>query len=273
MLSNRGPLACLVALALVCSAHGVAFAKKKKKKDSGAHPAVHWTYEGEEGPSHWSQLSPDYERCGVGKQQSPIDLTGASARDLADIAFDYHPSKADVVNNGHTIQVTVEPGSSIRVDGKRFDLVQFHFHAPSEHAIDGKLWPAELHLVHKSADGELAVVGLMIEKGDANKALGPVFKNMPAKSGAHRKLGGKLDLAELLPAVRTTFRYSGSLTTPPCSEGVRWHVVTEPIRVSEAQLAEFERLHEGSNRPLQPLHDRTLVVDSTPYARDFAQRR
>jgi len=256
-------VACLVAMALVSSVDGLAGDKKQKKAAAAPH-AVHWTYEGEEGPANWSHLSPDYEPCGSGNQQSPIDLTGAGSKDLANIVFDYHPTKAEIVNNGHTIQVNLAPGSAIVVDGKRFDLLQFHFHAPSEHAIDGKLAPAELHLVHKSADGELAVVGLLIHEGAANAALDPVFKKMPAKANGRPVLAGTFDPAKLLPAVRTTYRYSGSLTTPPCSEGVRWNVVTAPIEVSEAQLGEFERLHNGSNRPLQPLHDRALVVDSTP---------
>jgi carbonic anhydrase len=262
---SRGSFAGLIALTLVFSVAGFAFQKTKKgkSKDAGAQHAAHWTYEGSEGPNHWGQLSHDWEPCQSGQQQSPIDLTGPTGTDLANISFNYSATKADVIDNGHTIQVNFRPGNSIKVDGKRYDLLQFHFHAPSEHTINGKHSPAELHLVHKSADGQLAVVGVMLDKGARNDALAAVFKNMPAPRRKSAKLDRKINPADLLPAAGATYRYDGSLTTPPCSEGVKWYVVASPIAVSEAQLAEFERRHNHSNRPVQTIGTRKVVFDST----------
>ena len=231
---------------------------------TAAPTAVHWTYEGEEGPEHWGEISADYEACASGKAQSPIDIAGAKAEDLANIAFDYKTSKLNILNNGHTVQVNYDPGSSIELDGTRYDLAQFHFHAPSEHSIAGKAADAELHLVHKSADGKLAVVGVLIEKGAENPAFATVWQNLPAEAGEPQTLAGEVDAAAMLPAEQMTYRYDGSLTTPPCSEGVEWNVMTTPIQMSEAQLAAFTALFEGNNRPVQPLGDRALVEDSSP---------
>jgi carbonic anhydrase len=223
----------------------------------------HWTYEGEEGPEHWGNL-PGYETCGVGKSQSPIDISAPAEKDLANIVFHYQPSEVNILNNGHTVQVNYDAGSYIELDGVRYDVAQFHYHAPSEHAVDGKLFAAELHIVHKSADGKLAVVGLLFEEGSENAAIAPFVNNLPAQKADVKDAGVKINAAELLPAVQTTFRYSGSLTTPPCSEGVSWLVMTTPVQLSAAQLSALEGIFEGNNRPVQELNDRPLVEDSTP---------
>ena len=225
---------------------------------------AHWTYEGEEGPAHWGELDPAYEMCGIGKNQSPIDIASPSEQDLANIAFHYQPSEVNILNNGHTVQVNYDAGSYIELDGIRYDVAQFHYHAPSEHEIDGELFPAELHLVHRSADGKLAVVGLLLQEGSANAAFDPFINNLPAEPSDVKDAGVKINAMDFLPSIQTTYRYSGSLTTPPCSEGVSWLVMTTPVELSSAQLSKLERLFERNNRPVQPLNDRSLIEDNTP---------
>ena len=224
----------------------------------------HWTYEGEEGPQHWGELDPTYAVCGTGVHQSPIDISAPSENDLTNIVFNYQPSEVKILNNGHTVQVNYDSGSFIELDAVRYDLLQFHYHAPSEHVIDGKSFPAEVHLVHKNADGQLAVVGILLEEGNENLAFDPFIKNMPVEKSEAKDIGVTLNANELLPDIQTTFRYSGSLTTPPCSEGVNWLVMTNPVELSSAQLSKLDELFEDNNRPLQEVNDRSIVEDSTP---------
>ena len=229
-----------------------------------AHHAPHWSYSGEGGPDHWASLEPAFAACGSGKNQSPIDLAFATPSDIPNVSVHYQPSLIDIVNNGHTIQVNYAAGSYIEVDGVRYDLVQFHFHAPSEHLVNAKRYDAELHLVHKSATGELAVIGVLIEKGADNPAFATVWNALPAEEGPEHTLSAQTDAAAMLPVLRTTYRYSGSLTTPPCSEGVKWIVMTAPVQMSAAQLAAFTRIIDGNDRPVQPLGGRTLIEDTSP---------
>ena len=225
---------------------------------------AHWAYEGEEGPLHWGEVDPAYELCGTGKNQSPIDIASPSEQDVANIVFHYQSSEVNILNNGHTVQVNYDAGSYLELDGIRFDVAQFHYHAPSEHEIDGKLFAAEMHLVHKSADGKLAVVGLLLQEGSANEAFDPFINNLPAEPSDVINAGVKINAMSFLPNIQTTYRYSGSLTTPPCSEGVNWLVMTTPVELSSAQLNKLVNLFEGNNRPVQPLHDRSLIEDTTP---------
>lgn len=225
---------------------------------------VHWTYEGAEGPDHWGEIDPAYATCGTGKSQSPIDIHSANTQDLANIAFHYQPSELRILNNGHTVQANYDAGSYIEVDGQRYDIAQFHYHAPSEHSVDGQLFAAELHIVHKNADGQLAVVGILLEEGADNPAYQPFISNLPDHESEEADKGVKIDAAALLPTNQTTYRYSGSLTTPPCSEGVSWLVITAPVQLSADQIAALDNIFEDNNRPVQPLNDRPLVEDSTP---------
>lgn len=229
----------------------------------GAEPEpvepAHWTYAES---ATWGELDPDYAACGSGRHQSPVDLTDATSRDLPDIAFDYQPSDVQAVNNGHAIQVDYAPGSSIEVKGETYDLLQFHIHTPSEHTINGRTAAAELHLVHLSADGDLAVVGVLIDEGAAGDAIGPILDDLPEEDGDTGPVSS-IDAEELLPAGRTTYRYPGSLTTPPCSEGVTWLVMTDPVTWSAEQLEAITDVHEGNNRPVQALNGRAEVIDAS----------
>lgn len=225
---------------------------------------VHWSYEGEEGPTYWGDLSPEFASCSAGKSQSPIDISNTAPKDVANLVFHYQPSQLNILNNGHTIQVNYDAGSYMELDGMRYDLLQFHFHAPSEHSLNGKLAKAELHLVHRNADGKLAVVGILIHAGAENSAFKSTWENLPTAQGPVQQVAAEVNAAEMLPTVQETFRYDGSLTTPPCTEGVKWNVMVKPIEMSDAQLAAFTHLFEGNNRPVQPLNDRPLLEDTTP---------
>ncbi len=264
MIFKKNVLTVVSALLLLVSACAPAATPTPAPTHTAA--PVHWTYEGEEGPAHWGGISPDFAVCQSGVRQSPVDLNGPAQQeqDLPNIVFHYQPSKINILNNGHTIQVNYDGGSSIDVDGVSYELLQFHFHAPSEHSVGGKLAEAELHLVHKNAAGGLAVVGLLIEKGPANSAIQTTWDSLPTQSGPAQTLEAQVNANDLLPTVQTTYRYDGSLTTPPCTEGVKWLVMTNPITFSEEQLAAFTEIFEGNNRPAQALNDRAEVEDTSP---------
>jgi len=231
---------------------------------SRAPHQVHWSYAGETGPSHWGELTEEFATCATGRRQSPIDLAGPTPRDLPDVVFDYRPSPARILNNGHTIQVEVDPGNRIEVDGDGYELVQFHFHAPSEHIVAGEQADAELHLVHASAEGALAVVGVLIREGAVNAAVDPFWDELPAAPASARALDEEVLLEALLPSDRTIVRYDGSLTTPPCTEGVRWFVMTGTVELSRDQLAALTSIIAGNRRPVQPRNERAIEVDASP---------
>ncbi len=258
----KGSLLSLALAVLVLSIYSISEAKSGGgdgggHKDKG-HAAPHWGYEGPDGPSHWGDLSADFSACKDGKSQSPINITNASPAGLTAIEFNYKTSKLDIVNNGHTIQANYDSGSSIVVDGKSFNLLQFHFHGPSEHTVDGEHAKMEMHLVHKSKDGALAVVGVMIEEGGHNANFDNAWNNLPLHAGDHKDVGVVMKAAELLPESKKYTTYSGSLTTPPCSEGVTWLVLNESIEMSKKQIKAFGDIVEANNRPVQPVNDRAL---------------
>jgi carbonic anhydrase len=234
----------------------------------------HWAYQdhGDEvGPARWGTLPGD-ETCGNGKQQAPINLAAAVAKqqDLPDLVFAYKPSKLSLTNNGHTVQETYDAGSTLGRTGSASTttLAQFHFHAPSEHMLDGASFPMEMHLVHLNAQGKpAAVVGVFIKSGKENSGLSAAFRALPAKSGDKvAPAESTVDARNLLPVDKTYFTYAGSLTTPPCTEGITWFVLKTPIEMSPAQIRAFTSLeHLGhTNRPVQRLGARVLLVDSTP---------
>jgi carbonic anhydrase len=228
----------------------------------GGH-GVHWGYSGEGAPEHWGDLSKDFVMCKMGKNQSPIDLRTASAyeTDLAPIVFGYHAGSLDEVNNGHSVQVNMRPGSYIMIDGIKFELKQFHFHTPSENTIDGKYFPFEAHFVHVDEKGNIAVVALMFEYGRENEVLARFWNGMPERAGDRRDISLPADeIKKLLPADRSYYRFNGSLTTPPCSEGVRWFVLKKAATISKQQVEQFARvMGEPNNRPVQPLNARCIL--------------
>ena len=223
-----------------------------------------WGYIGEKGPEHWGEMSTDYALCADGSAQSPIDIREASALDLVDIKFHYAHTENMIMNNGHTIQVNVEAGSYIVYNGIAYDLLQFHFHSPSEHTINGDAAAMEIHFVHIDPNsGILAVVGILLEQGDDdNEAYAGVMDSMPAEIGEPQAMGEALALESLLPDQRTYFTYQGSLTTPPCSEVVRWLLLDTPVESSAAQIDAFTAIYDGIARPTQPLGKRDLLRDS-----------
>lgn len=225
---------------------------------------LHWGYEGESGPDNWGSLSPDYALCADGTAQSPIDIRDASELELVAIEFSYGSTPNRVHNTGHGIQVDVEAGSHIVYNGIRHDLLQFHFHAPSEHTIDGQAAAMEVHFVHKDRNSEmLAVVGILLEAGeDDNDAWAPVFSNLPAQADQSRGSDEALELAALLPETRTYYTYQGSLTTPPCSEIVRWLLLDTPLVLSAGQIEAYTAIYANNARPVQPLGQRDLLRDS-----------
>jgi carbonic anhydrase len=244
----------MVVLLLSMSLTGVALAQD-----------VHWSYEGEAGPEHWGELDPAFALCSTGVEQSPIDIASSSPLNPADLQFSYQPSGLTIVNNGHTIQANYDAGSTVQVDGQPYELLQFHFHNPSEHTVDGSAMPLELHFVHRNSEGGLAVVGVFLVEGAENAALAPVFDNIPATEGEPEAIDGvTINAADLLPAEQSYWRYDGSLTTPSCSEGVKWHVMQTPVEISADQLAAYTAIFHGNARPAQPLNERDFIVGQTP---------
>ena len=231
--------------------------------DSGAAPAhgtqVHWSYQGAEGPSHWGNLADAFGTCTFGTSQSPIDIPGSIAPHATDIQFHYQPSALNILNNGHTLQVNYAPGSYIVLEGQQYQLLQFHFHTPSEHEIGSQSFPMEGHLVHKNSHDELAVVGVFIEEGHANPFFQNLVPNLPHQANVEEAVHGtSINIQEMLPANTSVYTYSGSLTTPPCSENVKWNVMSDPIQVSAQQIAAFASIMGHNNRPLQALHGRAV---------------
>ncbi|MFN0027553.1 MAG: carbonic anhydrase [Acidimicrobiales bacterium] len=235
----------------------------------GAAPASHgatphWTYTGQTGAATWGALSEDWALCSAGVEQSPINVEAPTAAApvpaSGGVRFAYQPSAFEVVDNGHTIQVNLTAGGQLDIEGDPYTLVQFHAHAPSEHTSDLVQYPLEYHLVHKNAAGNLAVVGVFVQEGAAHQVWESIFSQLPAESGAKVAATGTIDATALLPAGRQMVRYDGSLTTPPCSEAVRWHVMVDPVTLSHAQLATFTTRYPYSNRPLQARNTRTLEV-------------
>ncbi|MBI5643365.1 MAG: carbonic anhydrase family protein [Deltaproteobacteria bacterium] len=230
-----------------------------------SHGAAHWGYEGENGPEHWGSMKEEFKACSEGKHQSPIDISAAENADIADIGFNYKSSALNILNNGHTVQVNYDKGSSIKVDGVDFQLVQFHFHTPSEHTLNGKSFGNEIHFVHKNDKGELAVVGVLIEKGKENAAFKTVWANLPRKADEKKAVKATINANDMLPQGKSFFRYSGSLTTPPCSENVNWIVLKTPIQMSEKQIKAIESIMKHNNRPVQPVNDRKVTADTVTH--------
>jgi carbonic anhydrase len=253
--------------------HGVA------AKDTGGHGdtagpqkhGAHWTYgkDAVDGPHKWGSLAGDFAACEQGKEQSPIDLKGAIMKaDAPEIKWHYHPTALNIENNGHTVVANMPHNQNyITIAGEKYTLAQFHFHNPSEHKIAGLASDMELHFVHKNQKGELAVIGVMINEksGHENTLFKPLWAELPRAAHSKSESHPSLDLAKLLPTHRDFFHYAGSLTTPPCSQGVRWFVLREPMTLSGGQIDMYASLFDTpTNRPVQSLFGREIIQSFGP---------
>jgi carbonic anhydrase len=247
------PVSPSVALqALRATAHGVG-------GDAG-HEA-HWSYEGEFAPYRWGDMKPEFATCKTGNRQSPIDIRNPVIGEVEPIRFHYEESPLKVTNNGHTIQVDVAPGSFILFNGQRYELVQFHFHSPSEERVNGRVFDMVVHMVHKNAQGRLAVIGVLLSAGAEQATLQKVWNAMPGTQGRTReRLDVSINPQDLLPTDRTYYSYMGSLTTPPCTEGVQWLVMKTPVEISRDQISHFTALYPMNARPLQAQNDRLIKI-------------
>lgn len=240
-------------------------AKPVKKAAMAPHTAkktraAHWGYQGAGGPAHWGDLKPTFKACSAGHRQSPVNLEATEPGHLAPLAMHYKVSLIDLVNNGHTVQVNYGKGSYITIGDERYDLLQFHFHTPSEHRVAGRSFPMEIHFVHRNKRGRLAVVGVLVAFGDYNLAAREIWDRLPAR--AHTKSANTralINARDLLPGDTKHFRYSGSLTTPPCSENVKWLVLQTPVVFSEGQIAKLHRIIGMNARPAQARNSRYLL--------------
>jgi carbonic anhydrase len=235
---------------------------------------AHWGYGEEDGPDKWASLSPAYSECGQGHSQSPIDIVSPS-RDghpkwgteygTTSLQIAHNQHVENIIDNGHTIQVNYAHGSQLAIEDHIYDLKQFHFHTPSENTVDGKHFPMEMHMVHQAADGALAVYAAFFEPGDHNESFDALVEHLPDQPGhAHDLADVTIDINKLLPQTRNAYHFSGSLTTPPCSEQVNWLVAVEPVPMAADQIEEFARRLGANNRPTQPLHGRSITVDDLP---------
>lgn len=222
-----------------------------------------FSYEGATGPAYWGDLSPSYATCKTGKEQSPIDIRDARSSALPPLQFDYRAAPLRLVNNGHTVQVNYAAGSVLSVGGERYELKQFHFHHPSEERIHGRGSDMVIHLVHGNSRGQLAVVSILVEKGAANSTIGKIWPQIPKAAGPEREAAGvEINVRDLLPSNLSYYTYQGSLTTPPCTEGVTWFILKNPVTLSANQIRTFSQMFPSNARPVQPLGARE--VGQTP---------
>jgi carbonic anhydrase len=240
---------------------------------TGAEP--HWSYDGKTGPEYWAGLDPEYALCADATRQSPIDIGHPSGTRLPSLRYRFTEGKAVVSNNGHTVLAAANAadptktsrGNSIVVSGKRYDLLQMHYHVSSEHVVQGRHYPAEAHFVYRSESGALSVLGVFLERGHkTNWAWQPFIAALRTPEDKTKRI--TLDWGGMLPQRRTTVRYEGSLTTPPCSEGVTWTVETTPVRVSQAQLEALAAVYDHNYRPAQPVGTRAVLTDDHKLADD-----
>jgi len=234
------------------------------KSTDNQHGDAHWSYEGETGPRHWGALNPSWELCEYGDEQSPVDFERGSKVLNHHLKVDYRKSVPTIVDNGHTVQVNFAGGNQVTINGKTYELKQFHYHSPSEHTVNGVSYPLELHFVHANAKGNLAVLGVMVEKGQALEEINKVLDNLPApgEKGGVTPKGINLELTAFYPKAKGTYHYPGSLTTPPCSEGVNWNVFKSPIQMSAERIDQFKARYSGNSRPVQPLNHRIMGLDN-----------
>ncbi len=218
---------------------------------------VHWAYKDLEGPEHWAKLCPGFSACS-GTAQSPVDIKDSKPNEeLTNLKFDYQPTKVNIVNNGHTIQFNIDDGSKVVINEKEYKLLQFHFHAKSEHTVNGEHHPAEAHFVHKYGEDELAVVGVLFNEGKENELFSKFIESFPHSKGDFKD-SISIDFTNMLPAKLSYYHYKGSLTTPPCSEIVNWYVLQNPITASAEQITKLSEILHNNYRPVMPINERVI---------------
>jgi len=231
---------------------------------SRAQWKTHWTYEGATGAEHWGDLDPEYAACKVGKEQSPIDIRNVEKAELPALRFEYKSGPLKfLINNGYTIRVNYHDipgsGSFLIVGDKRYQLTQFHFHRPSEEYIHGKPYDMEVHLMHAASDGKVAGVTVFLKAGRANTTIQQILDHMPKTEGKEQEIAGvEVNPAELLPHDPAYYTYMGSVTAPPCTEGVTWFVLKTPVEISPEEIDAFAKLYPHDVRPIQPLNGRVV---------------
>jgi carbonic anhydrase len=219
-----------------------------------------WDYGDALGPSHWGDLNPEFATCKNGHHQSPIDIRNPKQAALPPIQFEYKPSPLHIIDNGHTIMVNYSPGSFISVGDKKYVLKQFHFHRPSEEKINGKGFDMTVHLVHADEDGKLAVVAVLLQKGEDNPLVHELWSDLPKEKDEEEFFDNvQINLSQILPSDRSYYTFPGSLTTPPCSEDVTWFVLKHPVTISAEEVERFSQLYRDDARPTQPLYDRVVL--------------
>lgn len=222
---------------------------------------IAWGYTGDTGPEHWGDLAPEFSTCKTGKNQSPINITSDVEADLDELSISYQTAPTEILNNGHTVQVNIAEGSYFEVDNSKFSLKQYHFHTPSENLVSGESYPLEAHLVHADDQGNLAVIGVFFEYGEQNETLAKLWKQLPTQVGEVNKLDNvATNIEALFPEERDYYRFTGSLTTPPCSEGVRWFVMQDAVSISKQQVEAFlGAVHHENIRPVQAINARKVI--------------
>lgn len=223
------------------------------------HP--YWSYSGPEGPKDWGKVAPEFATCSIGHAQSPINIEGAKKADLPELKFTYNAVPLSIVDNGHTVMVNYAPGSTVTIGDKTYTLKQFHFHHPSEEQVNGKKYDLVAHLVHADADGKLAVVAVLFKEGATpSPLLDTLWKNIsPEKEKVVEVPSVSIDVKDLLPSNAGYYTFAGSLTTPPCSEGVTWYVLKTSVSVSKAQIEAFAKIYKHNARPIQPTNQREIL--------------
>ncbi|HEX8987163.1 MAG TPA: carbonic anhydrase family protein [Rhodocyclaceae bacterium] len=234
--------------------------KRAAPAETPAHHEIHWSYEGEGGPANWAKLNPEYAACAAGHRQSPIDIRDTIRVDLEPIKFDYKPSQVTIIDNGHTIEVDVAEGSSMRIMDRDYQLVQFHFHKPGEERINGRMFDMVVHLVHRDEAGRVAVIAVPLEKGAEQPLIQTIWNNLPLDKNLPVTLTTTINPADLLPPPdhRAYYTYMGSLTTPPCTEDVLWMVFKQPVQISPQQIGVFSHLYLNNARPIQASNGRLI---------------
>lgn len=221
---------------------------------------VHWDYVGKHSPEHWGEMKKEFSLCSKGTMQTPINIVPTEDVELIPLGFDYHTASTDVINNGHTVQVNIAKGSSVTIDGEAYELKQFHFHTPSENNINGEKFALEGHFVHAAKDGSLAVVAVMFSEGEENKILSKIWEKFPLKLNHNETLELSADdIKNILPANKDYYKFMGSLTTPPCTENVKWNVFKTSMTISKEQVKQFfDTFGHTNNRPIQATNNRKI---------------